>query len=113
MPWPAAFLSMEDAVFSVCRVGLLEQLGIAKALQAARQRPQLLLEFGEYATHGSFISHSFEFAPHALGTQFPYIRYYLQYFKYFPLTRPRPVPYGETPNRSRLVFATGTRIGLQ
>jgi outer membrane protein assembly complex protein YaeT len=65
------------------------------------------------ATRGSFMSHSFEFAPGALGTQFPYIRYNLQYFKYFPLTRPRPVPYGETPNRSRLVFATGTRIGLQ
>jgi outer membrane protein assembly complex protein YaeT len=65
------------------------------------------------ATRGSFTSHSFEFAPSALGTQFPYIRYYLQYFKYFPLTRPRPVPYGETPNRSRLVFATGTRIGMQ
>jgi outer membrane protein assembly complex protein YaeT len=65
------------------------------------------------ATHGSFTSHSFEFAPDALGTQFPYIRYYLQYFKYFPLTRPRPVPYGETATRSRLVFATGTRIGLQ
>jgi outer membrane protein assembly complex protein YaeT len=65
------------------------------------------------ATRGSFISNSFEFAPHALGTQFAYIRYFGQYFKYFPLTRPRPVPYGETPNRSRLVFATGTRIGLQ
>lgn len=65
------------------------------------------------ATRGSFTSHSFEFAPQALGTEFPYIRYYLQYLKYFPLTRARPVPYGETPNRSRFVFATGTRIGLQ
>jgi outer membrane protein assembly complex protein YaeT len=65
------------------------------------------------ATRGSFTSHSFEYGPQWLGTQFPYVRYYLQYFKYFPLTRPRPVPYGETPSRSRLVFATGTRIGLQ
>ena len=65
------------------------------------------------ATRGSFTSHAFEFAPAALGSEYPYARYYLQYFKYFPLTRPRPVPYGETPNRSRLVFATGTRIGLQ
>jgi outer membrane protein insertion porin family len=48
-----------------------------------------------------------------LGTEYRYIRDYLQYFKYFPLTRPRPAPYGDTPNRSRLVFATGTRIGLQ
>lgn len=65
------------------------------------------------ATRGSFMSHSFEFAPNVLGTQYRYIRYYLQYFKYFPLTQPRQVPYGETPNRSRFVFATGTRIGLQ
>jgi len=65
------------------------------------------------ATRGSFTSHSFEFAPKVLGTQYPYVRYYLQYFKYFPLIQPRPVPYGETPNRSRLVFATGVRIGLQ
>jgi outer membrane protein assembly complex protein YaeT len=65
------------------------------------------------ATHGSFTSHSFEFAPNALGTQFPYIRYNMQFFKYFSLTRPRPVPFGETANRSRFVFATGTRIGLQ
>jgi outer membrane protein assembly complex protein YaeT len=65
------------------------------------------------ATRGSFISDSIEFAPNVLGTEYRYIRDYLQYFKYFPLTRPRPAPYGETPNRSRLVFATGTRIGVQ
>ncbi|HTS66552.1 MAG TPA: translocation/assembly module TamB domain-containing protein [Candidatus Acidoferrales bacterium] len=65
------------------------------------------------ATRGSFTSHSFEYAPGALGSQYPYLRYYGQYFKYFPLIRPRPVLYGETPNRSRLVFATGTRIGMQ
>jgi outer membrane protein assembly factor BamA len=65
------------------------------------------------ATRGSFNSHSFEVGPKILGTEYQYIRYYLQYFKYFPLTKPRPVPYGETPNRSRLVFATGIRTGLQ
>ena len=65
------------------------------------------------ATRGSFNSHSVEVGPKILGTEYQYIRYYLQYFKYFPLTKPRPVPYGETPNRSRLVFATGVRIGVQ
>jgi outer membrane protein assembly complex protein YaeT len=65
------------------------------------------------ATRGSFMAHSFEFSLKAFGTDYPYIRYNFQYFKYFPLTTPRPVPYGETPNRSRLVFATGARIGLQ
>ena len=65
------------------------------------------------ATRGSFLSHGFELAPRFLGSDYPYVRYYLQYFKYFPLTRPRPVPYGEKPLRSRLVFATGYRLGLQ
>jgi outer membrane protein assembly complex protein YaeT len=65
------------------------------------------------ATRGSFISHGFEIAPGFLGSDYPYARYYAQYFKYFPLTRPRPVPYGEKERRSRLVFATGTRLGLQ
>jgi len=65
------------------------------------------------ATRGSFVSHGFEFAPHVLGSDYPYVRYYGQYFKYFPLTSPRPVPFGEKPQRSRLVFATGTRLGVQ
>jgi outer membrane protein assembly complex protein YaeT len=65
------------------------------------------------ATTGSFISHGFEFAPRFLGSDYPYLRWYGQYFKYFPLTRPAPVPFGEQPKRSRLVFATGSRLGLQ
>ena len=65
------------------------------------------------ATRGSFVSHGFEFAPRFLGSDYPYVRYYGQYFKYFPLIRPRPVPFGEKENRSRLVFATGSRVGLQ
>ena len=65
------------------------------------------------ATRGSFLSHGFEVAPGFLGSDFPYTRYYLQYFKYFPLTRPRTVPFGEQPERSRVVFASGWRLGLQ
>jgi outer membrane protein assembly complex protein YaeT len=65
------------------------------------------------ATRGSFMSHGFEYAPGFLGSDYPYFRYYLQYFKYFPLTHPRPVPYGEQAQRPRLVFATGSRIGMQ
>jgi outer membrane protein insertion porin family len=59
------------------------------------------------------MSHGFEYAPGFLGSDYPYFRYYLQYFKYFPLTHPRPVPYGEQAQRPRLVFATGSRIGMQ
>jgi outer membrane protein assembly factor BamA len=65
------------------------------------------------ATRGSFVSHGFEFAPHFLGSDYPYIRYYGQYFKYFALTHPRPVPYGEQARRSRLIFASGFRGGMQ
>lgn len=65
------------------------------------------------ATRGSFLSHGFQFAPRFLGSDYPYARYYLQYFKYFPLTRPRPVPFGERQERSRLVFASGWRLGFQ
>ncbi len=65
------------------------------------------------ATKGSFISQGAEFAPRFLGSNYPYVRYYVQYFKYFPLTRPRPVPFGEQPRRSRVVFATGSRLGIQ
>ena len=65
------------------------------------------------ATRGSFISNGFELAPGFLGSDYPYARYYVQYFKYFPLKKPRPVPFGEEPKPSRLVFATGSRLGLQ
>jgi outer membrane protein assembly complex protein YaeT len=65
------------------------------------------------ATHGSFLSHGFELAPRFLGSDYPYVRYYGQYFKYFPLTHPRPVPFGEKAQPSRLIFATGSRLGMQ
>jgi outer membrane protein assembly complex protein YaeT len=65
------------------------------------------------ATRGSFMSHGVEYAPRVLGSDYPYIRYYFQYFKYFPLTHPGPVPYGQPARRSRLVFASGSRLGVQ
>jgi outer membrane protein insertion porin family len=65
------------------------------------------------ATRGSFLSHGFEIAPHFLGSDYPYMRYYGQYFRYFSLLKPRPVPFGEKVKPSRLVFATGSRVGLQ
>lgn len=65
------------------------------------------------ASRGSFVSHGFELAPRVLGSDYPYARYYVQYFKYFSLTHPRPVPYGEKEQRPRLIFATGSRLGMQ
>ena len=64
------------------------------------------------ATKGWFASHSLEYAPGALGSDYPYIRSYLQLFKYFPLRHPQPAPYGQAAPRSRLVFATGSRVGM-
>ena len=40
------------------------------------------------------------------------MKYYGQYFHYFPLHREQPKPFTNEIVRSRLVFATGARIGL-
>jgi outer membrane protein assembly complex protein YaeT len=65
------------------------------------------------ATKGSFISHGIEYAPKFLGSDYPYFRYYVQLFKYWALTHPRPVPFGQPVDRPRFIFASGSRIGLQ
>jgi outer membrane protein insertion porin family len=65
------------------------------------------------ATKGSFISLGNEIAPSWLGSDFGFVRWFGQYSTYFALKKPPPVPYGEEPRRSRLVYATSIRIGLQ
>ncbi|HEU4694092.1 MAG TPA: translocation/assembly module TamB domain-containing protein [Vicinamibacterales bacterium] len=64
------------------------------------------------ATRGSFLSQSFSFSPSALGSELPYIKYFGQYFYYFPLRPPTRRPFTNEMIRPRLVFATGVRIGL-
>jgi outer membrane protein assembly complex protein YaeT len=64
------------------------------------------------ATRGSFLSQSIEFAPGQLASQVRFVRYFGQYFKYFPLNEPSPVPFSGGLQRSRLVYATGIRVGL-
>jgi outer membrane protein insertion porin family len=64
------------------------------------------------ATRGSFSSHAFAYSPGWLGSDLPYIKYFGQYFHYFPLQPPRRKPLTNEILRPRLVFATGVRFGL-
>jgi outer membrane protein assembly factor BamA/autotransporter translocation and assembly factor TamB len=64
------------------------------------------------AAKGSFLSQAIAFSPGWLGSDVPYVRYYGQYFHYFPLQPPKRKPYTNEILRPRLVFATGVRLGL-
>jgi outer membrane protein assembly factor BamA/autotransporter translocation and assembly factor TamB len=64
------------------------------------------------ATRGSFSSQAFAYSPGWLGSDLPYIKYFGQYFHYFPLQPPRRKPFTNEILRPRLVFATGVRLGL-
>lgn len=66
------------------------------------------------ASRGDFLSNTFEWAPSQLGgeSSLHFIRYFGQYFRYFPLSEPTGTPYGGNKQRSRWVYATGARVGL-
>jgi len=64
------------------------------------------------ATHGSFISHAFSYSPTWLGSDDTYIKYYGQYFHYWPLQPERRKRFTNEMLRPRLVYATGVRVGL-
>jgi outer membrane protein assembly complex protein YaeT len=63
------------------------------------------------ATRGSFLSVAYEYAPGLLGSNLSFSRFYIQGFKYFGLTRPKPVPFEGEIRRSRVIYATGIRYG--
>lgn len=65
------------------------------------------------ATHGSFAALSSEVAPSWLGSDYGYVRWSGQFYKYFPLKKPQAPVFGEEPRPSRFVFATAVRLGLQ
>ena len=50
--------------------------------------------------------------PSWLGSDLPYLKYFAQYFHYFPLRPPQRKPFTNEILRPRLVFATGVRFGL-
>jgi outer membrane protein assembly complex protein YaeT len=64
------------------------------------------------ASKGTFLSQAFAYSPSWLGSDRPYLKYYGQYFHYFPLRPERPKPLSSEILRSRLVFAAGARVGL-
>jgi outer membrane protein assembly factor BamA len=64
------------------------------------------------ASRGSFLSHAVEYAPTLLGSDLGFIKYFGQYFKYFPLQKPRVQLFTNEVLRPRLVYATGVRVGL-
>jgi outer membrane protein assembly complex protein YaeT len=64
------------------------------------------------ATKGSFFSHAFEFSPETLGSQVRFAKYFGQYFRYFPLQKPRVQLFTNKVIRPRLVYATALRVGL-
>jgi len=64
------------------------------------------------ASRGSFLSQAFGYSPSWLGSDRPYLKYYGQYFHYFPLHAATQQPTATESLRPRLVFATGMRVGL-
>ena len=64
------------------------------------------------ATRGSFTSHGLSYSPTWLGGDDSYIKYYGQYFHYFPLQPERRKRFTNEILRPRFVYATGIRVGL-
>jgi len=63
------------------------------------------------ASKGSFLSHAFEFSPAWLGSQVSFVKYFGQYFRYFPLQKPRVQLFTNKLVRPRLVYAAALRVG--
>jgi outer membrane protein assembly complex protein YaeT len=64
------------------------------------------------ATRGAFWSQAFSYSPSWLGSDQAFIKYFGQYFHYFPLQRERRERFTGEMLRPRLVYAVGVRTGL-
>jgi outer membrane protein insertion porin family len=64
------------------------------------------------ATRGSFLSHGLQYAPAGIGSDIQFLRYYGQFFKYVPLSRPAEAPLSGGMMRPRWVYAGAARVGL-
>ena len=64
------------------------------------------------ASRGSFVSQAFSYSPSWLGSDLSFIKYYGQYFHYFPLQAARRKRFTNEILRPRLVYAVGVRLGL-
>lgn len=63
-------------------------------------------------TRGSFLSQAFSYSPTWLGADRAYLKYFGQYFHYFPLQAERRERFTNEILRPRLVYAVGVRAGL-
>lgn len=64
------------------------------------------------ATRGSFFSNAVEYAPKFSGSELNFAKYFAQYFRYFAFDKPQLLPLQNGVRKSRLVFATGVRVGI-
>jgi outer membrane protein assembly factor BamA len=64
------------------------------------------------ASRGAFLSQAFSYSPSWLGSRQAFIKYFGQYFKYFPLQTPERKPFTNEMTRPRWVYAAGVRLGL-
>jgi len=64
------------------------------------------------ATRGTLLSHAIEYAPTFSGSELNFVKYFGQYFRYFAFDKPKELPMQKGIRKSRLVFATGVRVGL-
>ena len=64
------------------------------------------------ATRGSFLSQAVEYAPTFSGSELNFAKYFGQYFRYFAFDKPQLLPLQKGVRKSRLVFATGVRVGV-
>jgi outer membrane protein assembly factor BamA len=64
------------------------------------------------AAEGSFFSQAFSYSPKFLGSDVQFLKYFGQYFRYFPLQRATRKRFTNEIIRPRLVYAAGVRLGL-
>jgi outer membrane protein assembly factor BamA len=64
------------------------------------------------AAQGSFLSQAFSFSPEILGSDVRFLKYFGQYFHYFPLQAPKRKRFTNEILRPRTVYAVGVRLGL-
>jgi outer membrane protein assembly complex protein YaeT len=64
------------------------------------------------ATQGSFSSHALSYSPSWLGSDQAFVKYFGQYFHYFPLQPERRERFTGEILRPRFVYAVGVRAGL-
>ncbi|MBA3270256.1 MAG: translocation/assembly module TamB domain-containing protein, partial [Acidobacteria bacterium] len=64
------------------------------------------------ATKGSFSSQALSYSPSWLGSDQAFVKYFGQYFHYFPLQRERRERFTNELLRPRFVYAAGVRLGL-